>query len=76
MATPRKVGGYADRYEINRAIRANRDARRTLGRILEIASNRRGSAWIYPLVADLAQAHSTALEALFEIEKIREEVKQ
>jgi len=71
MATARSVGGYVDRQELNRAIRANQDARRLLAQLLEMTETRRGSGWMYPLLAELAQAHSVALEALVEMERIR-----
>ncbi len=71
MATARSVGGYVDRQELNRAIRANQDARRVLARLLEMTELRRGAGWMYPLLAELAQAHSVALEALVEMERIR-----
>lgn len=72
MTTPRKAHGYVDNAELHRAIRANKDGRRVVERILTIAQERPGSSWIYPLIAKLAQTHSVALEALTEMERIRE----
>ncbi len=71
MATPRKPGGHVDRQELNRAIRANKDARRLIRRILRETENHRGSGRPYPILARLAQAHSIALEALTEMDRIR-----
>jgi hypothetical protein len=71
MPTPRKPGGYIDNAELARAIRANKRARAVLARILNLAGQRRGSSWLYHLLAELAQAHSEGLEALTEMENIR-----
>ena len=55
MATPRKVGGYVDRQELTRAIRANQQARRVTARMLEMVNERPGSGWMYPFLAQLGQ---------------------
>lgn len=73
MTTARKVAGYIDRQELNRAIRANKAARRLLRQLLEQAEARRGSGWLYPVLAQLAQELAEALEALTEMERIRGE---
>jgi len=52
-------------------MRANKRARAVVARLLEVAESRRGAAWIYPLLASLAQSLSEALEALTEMERIR-----
>lgn len=75
MATARKIGGYSDRYELNRAVRANKRARDVVAKLLEMAGARRGAGWIYPLLAALAQHLSEVLEALTEMERIRNQSK-
>ena len=71
MATPRKIGGYVDRQELARAQRANKDARRMAKRILRETDARRGSGWLYPFLARLAQELAVVSEALMEMERIR-----
>ena len=71
MTSPRKPGGYIDRAELNRAMRANKRARKLLKDLLRQADERRGGGWIYPVLARLAQELSEALEALTEMERIR-----
>jgi len=68
VATPRKVGGYVDRQELNRAMRANKAARRVVSRIL---NERPGPARLSLLLAELAQHLAIELEALMEMERIR-----
>jgi hypothetical protein len=72
MATQRKIGGYVDRQELNRAMQANQNARRVATRMLEMVNERRGMGWLYPLLAQLGQHLSTNLEALVEMERIRQ----
>jgi parvulin-like peptidyl-prolyl isomerase len=76
MATQRKVGGYVDRQELNRAIQANQNARQVTAKMLEMVNERRGMGWLYPLLARLGQHLSTNLEALVEMERIRQKGEQ
>jgi hypothetical protein len=69
--TKRKVGGYADNRALANAIQSNTDARRILQRLQARADQRRGAGWLYKYLARLAQAHSRTLEALAEMERIR-----
>ena len=72
VATPRKVGGYVFRQELARAINANREARRAIGRLLDGEVTPRLLA-LY--VAKAARALAENLDALREIEEITRQVK-
>lgn len=70
--TKRKPGGYAYRQEINRAMRANAAARRSLSRLIE---EQPGPQMTALLVARAANALGENLAALRELERIVEDIK-
>jgi len=70
MGTPREVGGYIWRQEVNRALQANKLARKKLTRILEDGLGRQRTVF---LLAEISQQLGVELEALVELEKIGEE---
>jgi multidrug resistance efflux pump len=68
---PRKIHGYIDNAELNRARRKLQAAIRNLRRLQEKA-DRVGAGWIYRYIASIAQDHSEALDALGTMQRIRE----
>lgn len=64
-------GGYLDRQALNRAQRANHEARRNIQRILEETP---GPMRLWQLLARVAHALGENLDALIEMERIRREL--
>jgi hypothetical protein len=70
--TAKKIGGYAFRQEIVRAVNANRLARKHLRQVVD---DKPGPQTMAVLVAKIANALSENLDAIQEIERIAKAVK-